>query len=123
MCFAPSTFGSWVQNTSQIQIYLFLLGFVYDSFFTGTRNPSRQHITPIINELQAKFKTILIAERFKESMIVLRRELCFDRKDIVYDAFSSSIARHSSPHYPLEFQFPSVRLHMNTVTCCQCCSS
>jgi len=50
----------------------------------GTRNPSKDHLQPIVNELQAKFKVVLIAELFKESMIVIRRELCLDRKDMVY---------------------------------------
>jgi hypothetical protein len=49
----------------------------------GTRNPSTGNIKQLLQDLKRQFPLVMVADRLHESIIMLRRQYCFDRLDAI----------------------------------------
>ena len=48
---------------------------------TGTRNPSTKNVQRVFDDLKHRFPLVMVADRLHESVIMLRRQQCYDRLD------------------------------------------
>ena len=65
------------------------------AFDLGFDHLDRQSVNASIEKLEVTFDLILIADYFKESMILLRKELCWSMEDVVF--FSNNARSTKTP--------------------------
>lgn len=49
----------------------------------GTRNPSAANAKDVLMDIRRRFQLIMVADRLHESLIMLRRQQCYDRVDAI----------------------------------------
>ena len=67
-----------------------------------TVDPQEMH-SFIRTNLSTLFKTVLITEHFDESLVLLRRNLCWDLEDIMYIAMKPGNYTYKTKSHPKEF--------------------
>ena len=78
-------------------------GVQYVSVPKHLRGDSEKMHTFIRTELGTLFKMVLITEHFDESLVLLRRNLCWDLEDIMYTAMKPGNYTYKTKPHPKEF--------------------
>ncbi|NXN98345.1 G3ST2 sulfotransferase, partial [Rhinopomastus cyanomelas] len=61
----------------------------YDFGYDNNAEDNERYIQAVLNEIEQNFHLILISDYFDESMILLKRVLCWDLDDVVYFKLNS----------------------------------
>ena len=78
-------------------------GVQYVSVPRHLKGDSQEMHTFVSTELGGLFKTVLITEHFDESLVLLRRNLCWDLEDIIYIAMKPGNYTYKTKSQPKEF--------------------
>ncbi|NXF97405.1 G3ST2 sulfotransferase, partial [Eubucco bourcierii] len=83
---SPMKYYRWVDNKKNMYARNIMW---YDFGYDNNAGDSKRYVQAVLDEIEQNFHLILIAEYFDESMILLKRALCWDLDDVVYFKLNS----------------------------------
>ncbi|XP_077976910.1 galactosylceramide sulfotransferase-like [Glandiceps talaboti] len=74
----------------------------FDLGLTAENMDNMEYVKRAISQIEAEFDLVFVTEYFDESLVLLKKQLCWEMDDIVY--FKSNVRHHESPMIPLNLQ-------------------